>query len=165
MALFAEPKVRAHCPTAGLTRLDVNLRLAQDTQAEWPLWLHKAEEREPGPGCACPCWCPPERILGAPWVQRMAALPRHILVTGWRPSSRLHHELAALPRGHPSPRWGYKSLGLSLSPRPYGIRRARSPDTTVPCLPHPTPLLLSSLPESWGCLRPAGDPCGDTAIS
>ena len=76
MALFAEPKVRAHCPTAGLTRLDVNLRLAQDTQAEWPLWLHKAEEREPGPGCACPCWYPPERILGAPWVQRMAALPR-----------------------------------------------------------------------------------------
>lgn len=151
MALFAEPKVRAHRLTAGLTRLDVNLGLAQDTQAEWPLWLQGAEGREPGPGCAvragalqggswgrpgCSAWPP---FLSSP--QGGGTGP--ILVTGQRPSSRLNRELAALPRCHPAPRRGYPGAqeprSVPFSPS-LGHQKSQEPRHHCPLPPPPHPL-------------------------
>lgn len=43
VALFAEPRIRAHRLTAGLKRLDVNLRLAGEIQGEWVLSLQDPE--------------------------------------------------------------------------------------------------------------------------
>ena len=102
-----------------------------------------------GAAHGCPSSAVPRAVaLGPSWWQASAQAPGSTV--SWLPFPG-----ATLPQGG----------ATRGAQEPRGIRRARSPDTTVPCLPHPTPLLLSSLPEPWGCLGPAGDPCGDIAIS
>lgn len=50
LALFAQPSIGAHRLTAGLARLDVNLRLSQEAQGEWPLLLQEPGSRVLLPG-------------------------------------------------------------------------------------------------------------------
>lgn len=134
VTLFAEPRIRAHCLTAGLNRLDVNLRLSQEIQgvaagsrnASWvlgaPLW-----------------WRPPECILGAvprppflihPRVAAQALTHDRRAPRSAEPACPFSAALSTPGRGTLK----LKSLSLPFPAPSLWSHKCRSADVARPCL-------------------------------
>lgn len=109
----------------------------------------RVQNHEPGPGCAPPGWCPPESILGTPWVQHHG-----------RPSSAVPRAVAPRPacpgdRTAPKPQWAQTPLpqdgqpgaqeSLSLPFSPSLLVESEEPGARILLSPAPHPLCFSPL--------------------
>lgn len=75
------PRIRAHCLTAGLNRLDVHLRHPRKFRVIGPCCC-RIQKRELSSGCTPLWWCPPENSLGISWAQHHGRLS--LASRGWQ---------------------------------------------------------------------------------